>query len=83
MEKLKEINDCLICCVHREIEQGLDRINTKELGEAIDMIKDLAETMYYHTIVKSMESGVQDTRHHMSKMTEDTMTETHITEVKK
>ena len=33
----------------------LDEVDTKELGEAIDMIKDLEEAMYYCTITKAME----------------------------
>lgn len=34
---------------------NLDKANCKELGEAIDMIKDLEETIYYCSIVKAME----------------------------
>ena len=34
---------------------NLDEVDTKELGEAIDMIKDLEEAMYYCTITKAME----------------------------
>jgi hypothetical protein len=33
----------------------LKKVDTKELGEVIDMIKDLAETMYYCEIYKQME----------------------------
>ena len=35
----------------------LDQVDTKELGEAIDMIKDLEEAIYYCTITKAMEEG--------------------------
>jgi hypothetical protein len=45
--------ETLIDAVHEEMED-LCAADTKELGEAIDMIKDLAEAMYYHTIVDSM-----------------------------
>lgn len=27
----------------------------KELGEAIDMMKDMSEVIYYHTIVEAMQ----------------------------
>jgi hypothetical protein len=33
----------------------LDTVDTKELGEAIDMIKDLSEAIYYCTITEAME----------------------------
>ena len=33
----------------------LINVNTKELGEAIDMIKDLAEAEYYCEVVKAMQ----------------------------
>jgi hypothetical protein len=35
-------------------------VDTKELGEAMDMIKDLSEAIYYNTIVKSMEGPKED-----------------------
>ena len=39
---------------------NLDEVDTKELGEAIDMIKDLEEAMYYCTITKVMEQKEQE-----------------------
>jgi len=33
----------------------LDTVDVKELGEAIDMIKDLSEAIYYCTITEAME----------------------------
>ena len=54
MHRLKKMQDCLICCVETEMHD-LKAVNTKELGEAIDMIKDLSEAIYYNTIVHSMD----------------------------
>jgi hypothetical protein len=34
----------------------LDSVDAKELGEAIDMIKDLSEAIYYCTITEAMEA---------------------------
>ena len=34
---------------------NLDNVDAKELGEAVDMIKDLSEAIYYCTITKEME----------------------------
>ena len=52
--KLEHMKDVLICAVEHEIN-NLENANCKELGEAIDMIKDLEETIYYCTITKAME----------------------------
>jgi hypothetical protein len=35
----------------------MNEVDTKELGEAIDMIKDFSEAIYYCTITKAMEEG--------------------------
>lgn len=56
MEKLKEIKDALIKSVYEKLDY-LDCVHTEELGEVIDMIKDLSETMYYCSIVEAMEHG--------------------------
>ena len=54
MHRLKKMQDCLVCCVEAEMAD-LKAVDTKELGEAIDMIKDLSEAIYYNTIVHSMD----------------------------
>ena len=54
MERLKAMKDRLISCVESQIND-LSSANAEELGEAVDMIKDLEETIYYCTVVKAME----------------------------
>ena len=49
MERLKYMREALISCVEKELGNLLEA-DSKELGEAIDMIKDLEETIYYSTI---------------------------------
>lgn len=56
MHRLEEMKERLIACTHKEIECHLGEADTKELGEAIDMIKDLAEAIYYCTITEAMET---------------------------
>ena len=51
--KLEHMKDVLICAVEYEIN-NLENANCKELGEAIDMIKDLEEAIYYCTITEAM-----------------------------
>ena len=54
MERLKHIKETLMSCVESELS-NLAQADGKELGEAIDMIKDIEESIYYCTITKAME----------------------------
>ena len=54
MERLKSMKETLMCCVQNQMGH-LDTVNTKELGEVVDMIKDFSEAIYYCTITKAME----------------------------
>lgn len=38
----------------------LSSVDTKELGEAVDMIKDLSEAIYYCTVTKAMEEKEEE-----------------------
>lgn len=57
MERLKMMKESLIGCVQGQIHGNLKEVDSKELGEAVDMIKDLEEAIYYCTITKAMEEG--------------------------
>jgi hypothetical protein len=54
MEQLKQMKDMLMGCVQGQMTH-LETVDTKELGEAIDMIKDLSEAIYYCTVTEAME----------------------------
>lgn len=60
MERLKEIKEKILDCVHCQVTENLKNTDTKELGEAIDMIKDISETMYYYTVIEAMEENNHD-----------------------
>ena len=45
MERLKAMKENLMNSVQAQISGNLDCVDAKELGEAVDMIKDLAEAM--------------------------------------
>lgn len=47
IEKLTE-------CAKSQFDKGLESVDTCEMGKVIDMIKDLAEAMYYRTLTKTM-----------------------------
>ena len=55
MEKLKRLKEMLMDGVASQTSQGLKSVNKEELGEAIDMIKDIEEIIYYCSITKAME----------------------------
>lgn len=61
--RLKHVKDTLMCAVEGQMA-NLNQVNTKELGEAIDMIKDLEEAIYYCTITKAMEEGEKQGKGH-------------------
>lgn len=56
IEIMKKMKERLVDCVQKQLED-ISKVDTHELGEAIDMIKDLAEAEYYCTITKSMEDA--------------------------
>lgn len=58
MERLKHIKEMILDCVQGEI-CNLPQADTKELGEAIDMLKDLEEAIYYSTITEAMNAKEQ------------------------
>lgn len=55
-EALKMMKDQLMSCVQSQLGD-ISKADAHELGEAVDMIKDLAEAIYYCTITDSMEKS--------------------------
>lgn len=56
MEQLKTMKNQLVSLVQGQLSHP-DCVNTTELGEAVDMIKDLSEASYYCAITKAMEES--------------------------
>ena len=64
MDKYKSMKDTLVAQVQTQLG-NLENVDAKELGEVVDMIKDLEEAMYYCSITKAMdESERQKSRQH-------------------
>lgn len=61
MEQLKFFKEQIMNQIASQMN-NLENVNTKEMGEAIDMIKDLAEAIYYCTVVKAMEDVSEEKR---------------------
>ena len=55
-EALKMMKDQLMSCVQSQLGD-ISKADAHELGEAVDMIKDLSEAIYYCTITDSMEKA--------------------------
>ena len=56
MEQLKAMKEQLTSIVQGQLAHT-DSVDTKELGEAVDMIKDLAEAIYYCSITEAMDES--------------------------
>ena len=65
MEQLKNMKENLVSIIQAQMG-NLQDTDTKELGEAIDMVKDLSEAIYYCSIVKAMEEKEEENKY-MSK----------------
>lgn len=59
MERLKSIKSTLVSLVETQLGD-VEHTDAKELGEVVDMIKDLEEAMYYCAIVEAMEKSKEE-----------------------
>lgn len=68
---IEKLTECALC----EIEKGIECVNTEEMGEVIDMIKDLSEAEYKSLISKEMkqykEEEEAEEKYMMRKLKED------------
>lgn len=60
-EALKSMKQQLMGCVQGQLGD-ISKVDAHELGEAVDMIKDLSEAIYYCTITDSMEKAEDNKR---------------------
>jgi hypothetical protein len=59
IERMKMMKEALMNCVQGQLGD-LSSVDAKELGEAVDMIKDFSEAIYYCTITESMKKGEEE-----------------------
>lgn len=55
-DMIEKLSECAKC----EIDKGIENIDPREMGQVTDMMKDLAEAMYYRTLMKAMEESSAD-----------------------
>ena len=58
IKMMHEMIEKLTECAKSEMDKkGIEEIDTEEFGKATDIIKDLAEAMYYRTLTKAMKES--------------------------
>ena len=62
MERLKAMKETLMSAAQSQMG-NLASTDTKELGEVIDMIKDLEEAIYYCSITESMKEHKEEEKY--------------------
>lgn len=67
--RLKWMEEALVDVIEMQF-CNLDNVCTKELSEAIDIVKDLEEAIYYHTITEAMKAEKATTTRASWKMEE-------------
>lgn len=79
MERLKSMKEAFIAQIQSQLG-NLANVDAKELGEVVDMVKDMEEAIYYCTITKAMEAKEHEgkgTEHHSHYYTEYRYPEPH------
>lgn len=59
VEQLKSMKESLMACAQSQMG-NLENVNAKEMGEVIDMIKDLSEAIYYCTVTDAMKERKEE-----------------------
>ena len=62
IERMHKMQECLTEKAVSEFEKGIENVDTSEMGEVVDMIKDLAEAEYHSIISKPMKRKKSTTK---------------------
>ena len=57
VKMMHEMIEKLTECAKYELDKGVENVDTKEMGEVADIIKDLSEAMYYRTLTEAMKES--------------------------
>ena len=60
MDHIKEIKEIVAEQVYEQLKHNLDKVDTKELGMAVDIVKDMSEAAYYCSVVEAMEEAEEE-----------------------
>lgn len=64
IENIYKMQECLTEKAVNEFEKGIENVDTSEMGEVVDMIKDLAEAEYHSIISKAMKKADEEEEEH-------------------
>lgn len=67
MERLKHIKEALVSSVESQIG-NLHNVDAKELGEVVDMVKDMEEAIYYCSITKAMKEREEEEKAELKEL---------------
>lgn len=60
VERIHKMQECLTEKAVNELEKGIENVDTSEMGQVVDMIKDLAEAEYHSIISKAMKKADEE-----------------------
>lgn len=60
IERMHKMQECLTEKAVNELEKGIENVDTSEMGQVVDMIKDLAEAEYHSIISKAMKKADEE-----------------------
>ena len=55
--RMNDLESCLLSMLETGVEKGLENVSAEEMGEVVDMLKDLGEAKYYYSVVMAMEDA--------------------------
>ena len=67
IERLKTMKEAFMCAVESQM-YNLAEVDAEELGEVVDMIKDLSEAVYYCEVAEAMEKAEKEGKNHQQEM---------------
>lgn len=59
VKRMHEMIEKLSECAKTQFDKGIDHVDTCEMGKVIDMMKDLAEAIYYRELTKPCRTMTQ------------------------
>lgn len=68
IERIHRMIECLTEKALAELDKGIENVDTKEMGEVVDMIKDLNEAEYRAVIVKSMKEADEEQKEYNKEL---------------
>ena len=68
IERMHKMQECLTEKAVSEFEKGIENVDTSEMGEVVDMIKDLAEAEYRSIISKAMKKADEEEEEHNKEL---------------